>query len=210
MCILLRRLFDTRSSDFGGMLSAVYAGPHLVAAHFGLRAGPVLHWWFPVYDPNFSSLRLAVVAGPDRRCARARPGQDRPRARRRRVQAPGDDRPSTRLPGRGDPQSRAPPSDAGAAADAGRGQILAGRAPAAAGNSVCTPPALIRDYDPTAVGALSGRGRRSARAMPEATMIPAHQTMKMKSAPITASRRRPAWEGTTVVRNDPSVLMTNT
>jgi CelD/BcsL family acetyltransferase involved in cellulose biosynthesis len=53
---LLHRLLDTRDAEFGGLLSTVHAGPHLVAAHFGLRAGPVLHWWFPVYDPEFSHL----------------------------------------------------------------------------------------------------------------------------------------------------------
>jgi CelD/BcsL family acetyltransferase involved in cellulose biosynthesis len=54
---LLHRLLATSTgSEFGGLLSAVYAGEHLIAAHFGLRAGPVLHWWFPVYDPEFSRL----------------------------------------------------------------------------------------------------------------------------------------------------------
>lgn len=53
---LLHRLFSTRDTEFGGMLSAVYAGPHMLAAHFGLRAGPILHWWFPVYDPAFARL----------------------------------------------------------------------------------------------------------------------------------------------------------
>ena len=53
---LLRRLLHTRDPSFGGVLSAVYAGDRLVAAHFGMRAGTVLHWWFPVYDPAFASL----------------------------------------------------------------------------------------------------------------------------------------------------------
>ena len=51
---LVRRLLSLREDEFGGMLSAVYAGPDLLAAHFGLRAGRVLHWWFPAYDPAFS------------------------------------------------------------------------------------------------------------------------------------------------------------
>jgi CelD/BcsL family acetyltransferase involved in cellulose biosynthesis len=54
--LLHRLLGTTTDSEFGGLLSAVYAGHHLIAAHFGLRAGPVLHWWFPVYDPEFSRL----------------------------------------------------------------------------------------------------------------------------------------------------------
>ncbi len=53
---LLRRLMHTRDASFGGILSTVHAGPHLLAAHFGMRAGPVLHWWFPVYDPMHAKL----------------------------------------------------------------------------------------------------------------------------------------------------------
>ncbi len=53
---LLTRLLRTRGTDFGGVLSTLYAGPHLLAAHFGIRSGSVLHWWFPVYDPQFAAL----------------------------------------------------------------------------------------------------------------------------------------------------------
>ncbi|MFC4908597.1 GNAT family N-acetyltransferase [Actinomadura gamaensis] len=69
---LLHLLLNTRSADFGGVLSVVRAGPHLLAAHFGLRAGGVLHWWFPVYDPAHSALapgwillRELVAAAPE-------------------------------------------------------------------------------------------------------------------------------------------------
>jgi CelD/BcsL family acetyltransferase involved in cellulose biosynthesis len=69
---LMHRLLDTRTDDFAGMLSAVYAGPQLVAAHFGIRAGAVLHWWFPVYAPDLSRyspgwilLRAVIAAAPD-------------------------------------------------------------------------------------------------------------------------------------------------
>jgi CelD/BcsL family acetyltransferase involved in cellulose biosynthesis len=68
---LLTRLLNTRDSSFGGVLSTLHAGPHLVAAHFGLRSGSVLHWWFPVYDPEFGNLapgwmllRELVIAAP--------------------------------------------------------------------------------------------------------------------------------------------------
>lgn len=68
---LLTRLLHTRSTEFGGVLSTLYAGPHLLAAHFGIRSGAVLHWWFPVYDPEFSNLapgwmllRELVMAAP--------------------------------------------------------------------------------------------------------------------------------------------------
>lgn len=53
---LLTRLLHTRDSSFGGVLSTLHAGPHLVAAHFGIRSENVLHWWFPVYDPAFAGL----------------------------------------------------------------------------------------------------------------------------------------------------------
>jgi CelD/BcsL family acetyltransferase involved in cellulose biosynthesis len=33
-----------------GVLSALYAGDHLIAAHLGLRSGSTLHLWFPAYD----------------------------------------------------------------------------------------------------------------------------------------------------------------
>lgn len=69
---MLTRLLHTRGTDFAGILSTVHAGPHLLAAHFGIRSGSVLHWWFPVYDPEFSALapgwillRELVQAAPE-------------------------------------------------------------------------------------------------------------------------------------------------
>ena len=53
---LLTRLLHTRDGEFGGLLSTLHAGPHLLAAHFGIRSGRVLHWWFPVYDPAHAGL----------------------------------------------------------------------------------------------------------------------------------------------------------
>ena len=53
---LMSLLLNTRDRDFAGVLSTLYSGDALVAAHFGIRSGPVLHWWFPVYDPQFSGL----------------------------------------------------------------------------------------------------------------------------------------------------------
>lgn len=68
---LLESLLGARDGSFGGVLSTLHAGPRLVAAHFGLRAGGVLHWWFPVYDPEFARLspgwmllRELVAAAP--------------------------------------------------------------------------------------------------------------------------------------------------
>ncbi|GAA4953014.1 CelD/BcsL family acetyltransferase involved in cellulose biosynthesis [Nonomuraea thailandensis] len=68
---LLESLLKTRDPGFGGVLSTVHAGPRLLAAHFGLRSGGVLHWWFPVYDPELAKLspgwillRELVAAAP--------------------------------------------------------------------------------------------------------------------------------------------------
>lgn len=69
---LLHRLLDTRTPGFAGILSAVFVGDRLLAAHFGLRSAGVLHWWFPVYDPEFGGyapgwvlLRELVTAAPE-------------------------------------------------------------------------------------------------------------------------------------------------
>ncbi|WP_033291130.1 GNAT family N-acetyltransferase [Amycolatopsis jejuensis] len=53
---LLHRLFTTKEDSFSGLLSTVHVGQKLLAAHFGIRDGGVLHWWFPVYDPAFARL----------------------------------------------------------------------------------------------------------------------------------------------------------
>lgn len=69
---LVERLLGAREDGFAGMLSTLHAGPHLLAAHFGIRSGEVLHWWFPVYDPEFGRLapgwmllRELVMAAPE-------------------------------------------------------------------------------------------------------------------------------------------------
>jgi CelD/BcsL family acetyltransferase involved in cellulose biosynthesis len=51
---LVNQLLATRAGDhFSGILSAMYAGNRLVAAHMGMRARSVLHYWFPSYDRSF-------------------------------------------------------------------------------------------------------------------------------------------------------------
>lgn len=47
---LLERLQAVSAPDFAGMLSTLWAGDRLVAAHIGMRSARVLHWWFPAYD----------------------------------------------------------------------------------------------------------------------------------------------------------------
>lgn len=48
--ILLNYKFDTCQ----GVLSTLYAGNHWIASHFGLMGNGILHFWFPVYNPEFS------------------------------------------------------------------------------------------------------------------------------------------------------------
>jgi CelD/BcsL family acetyltransferase involved in cellulose biosynthesis len=47
---LLEALLTTRADGFSGLLSALWAGDRLVAAHFGIRSRHVWHWWYPAYD----------------------------------------------------------------------------------------------------------------------------------------------------------------
>ena len=54
--ILLARLLDSSAPGCSGILSTLHVGDALVAAHFGIRSEGVLHWWFPVYDPQWSRL----------------------------------------------------------------------------------------------------------------------------------------------------------
>lgn len=51
----------TQTPDFAGMLSALYAGGQLVAAHFGMRSATVWHYWFPAYDPAFANYSPGVM-----------------------------------------------------------------------------------------------------------------------------------------------------
>jgi CelD/BcsL family acetyltransferase involved in cellulose biosynthesis len=60
---LLRRIHRTKGEHFGGVLSALYAGDRLIAAHFGMRSKEVLHWWYPAYDPNFASHSPGLILG---------------------------------------------------------------------------------------------------------------------------------------------------
>jgi CelD/BcsL family acetyltransferase involved in cellulose biosynthesis len=54
VALLERLLHLPDNSDFAGMLSALYIGDRLAAAHFGMRSGSVRHWWFPAYNPELS------------------------------------------------------------------------------------------------------------------------------------------------------------
>ena len=51
---LLRRILAHDAPEFSGVLSALYFGEQLAAAHFGMRSATVLNYWFPAYEPAFS------------------------------------------------------------------------------------------------------------------------------------------------------------
>jgi CelD/BcsL family acetyltransferase involved in cellulose biosynthesis len=48
---LVERLHASQHADFAGMLSVLYVGERLVAAHMGMRSRTVWHYWLPAYDP---------------------------------------------------------------------------------------------------------------------------------------------------------------
>ncbi len=50
----MERIHATHTTNFSGMLSVVYAGGEIAAAHMGMRSQSLWHYWFPVYDEKFS------------------------------------------------------------------------------------------------------------------------------------------------------------
>jgi len=61
MVRLLHRLLETKEAELSGLLSTLHAGDHLVAAHMGLRSGPVCHYWLPAYDVSFRKYSPGLV-----------------------------------------------------------------------------------------------------------------------------------------------------
>jgi CelD/BcsL family acetyltransferase involved in cellulose biosynthesis len=53
---LLERVHAAQAEGFAGVLSTLWAGERLVAAHMGMRSRSVLHYWFPAYDPDLARL----------------------------------------------------------------------------------------------------------------------------------------------------------
>jgi CelD/BcsL family acetyltransferase involved in cellulose biosynthesis len=58
---LIRRIHKVQGSGFAGMLSLLYAGPRLVAGHFGMRSSTVWHYWFPAYDRQFARYSPGII-----------------------------------------------------------------------------------------------------------------------------------------------------
>ena len=51
---LVRDIASTRVDGFEGLVSVLYAGDTIAAAHKGMRSGEILHWWFPTYEHALS------------------------------------------------------------------------------------------------------------------------------------------------------------
>lgn len=59
---LLDRLRSLDGDGFGGVVSALYVGDTLAAAHFGIRSRRVLHYWIPAYSEELAPYSPGVVA----------------------------------------------------------------------------------------------------------------------------------------------------
>jgi CelD/BcsL family acetyltransferase involved in cellulose biosynthesis len=58
---LIEDLFATRGSHFSGLFSVLYAGDAPVAAHLGVRCGPVVAHWFPAYDTSYAQYSPGLI-----------------------------------------------------------------------------------------------------------------------------------------------------
>ena len=58
---VLRLAHLRRTPTFAGVLSALYVGDRVVAAHFGIRSTSVWHYWYPAYDPAFGQYSPGLI-----------------------------------------------------------------------------------------------------------------------------------------------------
>jgi len=58
---LLHDLSRLEQPDFRGVVSGLWVGERLVAAHMGLRTRDTLHYWFPAYDPEFAKFSPGII-----------------------------------------------------------------------------------------------------------------------------------------------------
>jgi CelD/BcsL family acetyltransferase involved in cellulose biosynthesis len=58
---LLERLQATREQGFAGMLSVLWAGGEMAAAHFGMRSATVWNYWFPCFDRKFAGFSPGLI-----------------------------------------------------------------------------------------------------------------------------------------------------
>lgn len=58
---LIERVHACPGPRVSGILSVLYAGSEIVAAHLGMRYGPVWHSWFPAYDVRFAAASPGLI-----------------------------------------------------------------------------------------------------------------------------------------------------
>lgn len=51
---LLKTICHTHKPGFRGLLSVLYAGDNLVAAHMGVASEATWHYWYPAYNPQYA------------------------------------------------------------------------------------------------------------------------------------------------------------
>ena len=58
---LMERLHAARDAQFAGMLSVLWAGGRMAAAHFGMRSATIWNYWFPCYEPTFAAFSPGLI-----------------------------------------------------------------------------------------------------------------------------------------------------
>ncbi len=58
---VLENIWRSDTPELKGLLSTLYAGDRLIAAHFGMVGGAVWHYWFPVYEFSLSKYSAGHV-----------------------------------------------------------------------------------------------------------------------------------------------------
>lgn len=58
---LVESIHYEQTTGLKGTLSLLYAGPHLVAGHMGMRSATVWHYWFPAYDRRFARYSPGLI-----------------------------------------------------------------------------------------------------------------------------------------------------
>ena len=57
----MHNLFAIQGAAFEGLMVSLYAGSHLVAAHFGVRQGDWFHPWIGAIDPDLKAYSPGLV-----------------------------------------------------------------------------------------------------------------------------------------------------
>ncbi len=58
---LLQQILATANPHFSGLCSTLRVDGRLVAGHIGMRSVTHLHYWFPVYDPEFAKFSSGII-----------------------------------------------------------------------------------------------------------------------------------------------------